>query len=86
LGADPGGILSIIAGAFHLIGWLAIGPAVSLFHFESGGYFGPGRVNFPQILLWVFLIPLMLMAIMAIIGGVFALLRRYWGLALAGAI
>lgn len=70
------GILSIIAGAFGLLAGMGIGALgaliSSLFDLPGLG----GIIGFPIVIL----------GIVAIIGGIFSLVRRVWGLALAGAI
>jgi hypothetical protein len=68
------GILMIIAGAGELIAGLAIstiGAVVTFFIAGLGGVFG---------------FPLIILGIVAIVGGIYALRRRAWGMALAGAI
>jgi hypothetical protein len=78
-----GGIISIVAGSIHLLGWLAIIVALSVPAFIRM------YADMPRIGPWIAVIctvPLIIVAIIAIIGGVFALKRRRWGLALAGAI
>ena len=69
------GILCIVAGSFAVIGGLVAGLIVSL----VGGFLG---------LPWtgVFGIPSLIFGIIAIVGGIYALRREVWGLALAGAI
>ena len=69
------GILTIIAGAFNLIGGIviaALGKAIAMWT----GFWGMGAIGTPLIIL----------GIVALIGGVFAIQRRTWGMALAGAI
>ena len=69
------GILSIVAGTIGFIGGIvvvAVGEAVG----ALAGFFGLGAIGAPLIAI----------GIVAIVGGVFALRRRLWGLALAGAI
>ena len=73
-----GGILSIVAGVIHFIGWLGI----SLVFPATSSQFG---YNVPNAVLFL-IIPLVILAIVAIAGGIFALMRKAWGLALAGAI
>jgi hypothetical protein len=69
------GILSIIAGAIGVIVGIVVATAGSIL----GAFIGIG---------WLSPIgaPLIILGIIAIIGGVYALKRRVWGLALAGAI
>lgn len=69
-----GGILSIIAGAFLIFEIIMAGAS---FRVE-------GLSIWP--LWWVNMAPLTLIGIIAIVGGIFALQRRIWGLALAGTI
>ena len=69
------GILSIIAGAIGFIAGTAVvsvGKTVG----TLTGLFGLGAIGAPLIAI----------GIVAIIGGIFAIRRRIWGLALAGAI
>jgi hypothetical protein len=69
------GILAIVAGAFQVI-WGIIAATVGGI---GGGLIGMG---------WLSAIgaPLIILGIVAIVGGVYALKRRIWGLALAGCI
>jgi len=70
------GILSIIAGAVELFCGVGVGSLGGLIS-SLTGIPGLGAViGFPLIIL----------GIVAIVGGVFSLRRRVWGLALAGAI
>ena len=69
------GILSIVAGASELVGGIIIGgiAAVLTALIKTG-------------LGVIFGFPLIAFGIVAIVGGIFALRRRVWRLALAGAI
>jgi len=70
-----GGILSIISGMIGVVG----GGLVVLmgdFSAESGGILGFEPLGLPTIIL----------GIVAIVGGIFALLRRLWLMAVIGAI
>jgi hypothetical protein len=73
------GILSIVAGALGLIGGLVVGVI--------GGTFA-GIEGIPGVgaMLAAIAIPLIIIGIVAIVGGYYALKRRIWGLALAGTI
>ena len=69
------GILTIVAGALNVIAGIvvvALGETIGMW----AGFWGLGAIGAPLIIL----------GIVAIAGGVFALRRRIWGLALAGAI
>ena len=70
------GILSIVAGALSLIMGIvfaAIGDVAGAF----AGMWGLGAITGG---------PAIALGIVSIIGGIFAMRRRIWGLALAGAI
>lgn len=83
------GILSIIAGALNLaMGILsvtvmrgAVWPSMGYPWFGGMGY---GMMGMPW--LGAIGISLIVLGVISIIGGIFALQRRVWGLALAGAI
>jgi hypothetical protein len=70
-----GGILSIIAGIIG-IGGGAIVSLMGEFVSESGGLLGFEPLGVPTIILGV----------VAFVGGIFALRRRVWWLAVVGAI
>jgi hypothetical protein len=69
------GILAIIAGALQVIFGTLGATGVGF----VGGIFGLGWLG-------AILAPLIIFGIIAIIGGIYALLRKIWGLALAGSI
>ena len=73
-----GGICSIVAGAWGILagGTLgAVGLCVPAMRMDP-------ELGFLHLFGW----PMLVLGIMAIIGGVFAIRRQKWGLALAGAI
>jgi hypothetical protein len=75
------GILTIIAGAGCILGALGLGAA--------GAFLGPflGLPFFLHGILWgLMAIPMAVLGILAIIGGIFSIQRRRWGWALAGSI
>ena len=74
-----GGILSIIAG----VGQVIIGLVVGVIGGAAGGL-----ADVPGLgaMFAVLAIPMLILGIVAIVGGVFALKREKWGLALAGSI
>ena len=78
------GILSIVAGALNLIAGIIVISLGAACLSPWTGYMGTmGMMG------WWFGaigIPLIVIGIVSIIGGSFALKRRLWGLALAGAI
>jgi hypothetical protein len=76
------GILTIIAGFLGLL--IGIGLAVG---FGIAGMMIDMIQGFPGgELLVLIAIPGIILSIVAIVGGIYALKRRLWGLALAGAI
>jgi hypothetical protein len=77
------GILTIIAGFLGLLIGLAL--AVGLGIAGSLAWVIPG---FPGVAGFLALLPVpgIILSIVAIIGGIYAIRRRVWGLALAGAI
>ena len=83
------GILEIICGTFKLMG--GFGLIIAIIAVESNPYIdidaftGGIPVNAVAIL-WTLTIPLALLGILSILGGIYALQRRNWGLALAGSI
>ena len=76
------GILTIIAGALQIIGGLALTLILPYFIVASGSdvfksaIIGIGALG----------IPIIVLGIIAIVGGIYAIKRRLWGLALVGAI
>jgi hypothetical protein len=80
------GILDIIAGSFGLIGGVillilgAVGSSVM-------PYLVPQVPTAVAVAIFTSIaVPLIIIAILAIIGGIYALRRKVWGLALAGSI
>lgn len=69
------GILSIIAGAFQVV----IGMGLAIAGGIAGIFTGMAWLGATGV-------PLTVIGVVAIVGGAYALKRRVWGLALAGAI
>jgi hypothetical protein len=69
------GILSIIGGVINVI----LGIVFAVVGGFAGGFFGMGWIG-------AFGVPAIILGIIAIVGGSYALKRKMWGLALAGAI
>jgi hypothetical protein len=92
--AKVGGVLSIVAGAFGILGMLfciLIGIFVALMPRGLDGYYreaispeGIKAVVAVFYIVWCFLGALV--GALAIVGGVFALRKKHWGWALAGSI
>jgi len=92
--AKTGGILSIIAGAFGvlgLFGFILIAAVMLLMPDNFSSFFDQAAMpeGFFTILAVFYIILGIIHALagaVAIVGGVFALKRKHWGWALAGAI
>lgn len=96
--ARVGGVLSIISGAFGVL-WL-IGAVFSMifiafmindsFWYNGDYQYGPSSPDSFFTVMMVFYGIMggiaTLLGVLAIVGGAFALKRKYWGLTLAGAI
>ena len=80
------GILEIISGVTGLIAVVGLSIAIAV----TGGFCAiPGTANIPVFvpsLLISIAVPLAILSILSLIGGIYALQRRKWGLVLAGAI
>jgi hypothetical protein len=79
------GILEIVSGAVGLVAALGLSIAVSV----TGGFFITGTENVPMFVpsfLMFLTVILILSATLTLAGGIYALQRKSWGLALAGAI
>jgi len=79
------GILSIIGGAVGIIMGFTMGALIGGM---MSGMMGPYGGMYPGMG-WLgggFGIPSIIFGVVAIIGGIYALKRRVWGMALAGAI
>jgi hypothetical protein len=78
-----GGILSILSGAIGTVGILnyAIGLGA------AGSGFGKGDIPpFVPSIIYGMSIPAIIIALLAITGGILAMLRKCWGWSLAGSI
>jgi hypothetical protein len=83
------GVLSIVSGVVGLIGCLGILIAIASFgsieHFTGEWYTYWQPINVVSIL-WTIEIPVLICSTLALIGGIFAVQRKFWGMALAGSI
>jgi hypothetical protein len=93
--AKVGGIISIVAGALGIIGGCIYVAMIWLFNylFTMPQSYGPMTPELPQEFFQIMAIfygaiglILALIGVLAIVGGVYALKRKHWALALAGAI
>lgn len=88
------GILSIISGAFGIIGGIGM-AAFMVFLFRTIGELPAGRSSAPmpanvigiiEIVYSAFGVAFALVGVLALIGGIFALKKKRWGFALTGAV
>ena len=80
------GVLNIITGALGVLG--AIGSFIA-FYVVGGDWGIPGMEAIPGFVPGIILgtaIPSLLIAVLALIGGIFAVQRRRWGWSLTGSI
>ena len=80
-----GGILSLISGGLSFIGGLLFGIAGSAL-LLSPNWYGNDLSELTTGLVWLFVVPYLIISIIAVIGGIYAMRRKSWGFALAGAI
>ena len=83
------GVLSLVSGAFGILGSIAM-ILVSVFFWSSISIEANTPDEFPffifQAIYLVWGIVILVLSILAIIGGIFSLQRKHWGMALTGAI
>ena len=77
------GILAITSGCLKLLG--VFGLMIAIIAVAADPYRHAGGVD-PLVILLAIAIPLAVVGILSTVGGIYALLRRNWGLALAGSI
>ncbi|MBL7165644.1 MAG: hypothetical protein ISS55_04065 [Dehalococcoidales bacterium] len=81
------GVLNIISAAIRLLVVLCLIIAMivtgDFLIFTGLGFWFPLNV---MAVLWLITVPLAVTGVLALIGGIFALQRKRWGLALAGSI
>jgi len=84
-----GGICSIVGGCLGVIGGILIGFVgmwTGMMSGMWGMWGGYHMMPFGANLFGLLGLPSIILGVVAIVGGVFALKRHHWGLALAGAI
>jgi phosphoglycerol transferase MdoB-like AlkP superfamily enzyme len=81
------GILDLVAGIPALIFGIALAAGLGMLGGLIGGLGGiPGVGAILGTILGAIAVPVIIFAIIAIVGGVFAIRRRIWWLALVGSI
>jgi hypothetical protein len=76
-----GGILAIISGGFKILGMLGL-ISFSFLAIAPPAIGGVG----PLLVFLVIFIPLIILVILSILGGIYAIQRKHFGLALTGSI
>ena len=81
------GILNIVSGALSLVMLAFVVIGVSVFMIAEGTHM-PGYMPAmgPGLLSTAIAMPVLIADVLAIVGGIYALKRKIWGLALAGSI
>lgn len=78
-----GGVLSILSGALGAVGIASYAIGLG----AAGSGFGKGDMPpFVPSIIYGMSIPAIVIALLAIVGGIFAILRKRWGWALTGSI
>ena len=80
-----GGVVSIVAGAGEIIGSFIL-FLLAIVGAAGAGWVAPALGALPLVLFGFFGFWLAVTGILAVVGGILAIKRRNWGLALAGAI
>ena len=78
-----GGILNIVTGAFALLSVIGLIIAIVVI---GSGLLGPDFPDFVVAVLWVITVPYFIIGVIALIGGIYAIQRKTWGMALAGTV
>ena len=81
--SQVGGILAIIGGVIGLLASMGILIAITVLN--TIWSWGLLPINVIGIL-WIILVPMFICGVLAIIGGIFAVQRKKYGMALTGAI
>lgn len=81
--SQVGGILAIIGGVIGLLASMGILIAITVLN--TIWSWGLLPINVVGIL-WIILVPMFICGVLAIIGGIFAVQRKKFGMALTGAI
>lgn len=79
------GIICIVVGALSLIGgfFMALFFSVMATSTNWDGSITSDNIN---AIVWILFFPYLVISVLTIIGGIFALRRKTWGMALTGAI
>jgi hypothetical protein len=88
------GVLNLLSGVTHLcgaivvlvFGWLGDGVFSILWYGMVGTPFHPLAQPVPQELQRIVAIPVIILSMLAIVGGISSLRRKAWGLAFTGSI
>jgi hypothetical protein len=75
--STAGGVLGIIAGIIHAVTGLITGVLYLRF---------ADKLPELPVSIWIMVLPLLILAVISIAGGICAVRKKAWGLALAGSI
>jgi hypothetical protein len=77
------GILDIVAGVIGVLAGIGVAIWAQIMGLVAGAYI-PGLPS--DVVFSLIGVPLIILGVVAIVGGIFSLRRRIWGLAYAGGI
>jgi len=83
------GVLDIVHAVFGFLCFIGLLIAIIAVSVTGASiYYGPGwgAISVPLAVLWSMAIPCVVSTILSLIGGIYAIQRKKWGLALAGSI
>ena len=78
------GTLDVIDGGLKLLG--VLGLTIAMIALANDPYRRAADEVDPLVILIVITVPLAVLGILALVGGIYALRRKKWGVALAGAV
>ena len=87
-----GGVINIVAGSLNILGFIGVIIAMAVYPTYwtvSNGYWAGSELwvdTFMLTFLWIAAVVSLILGVLPIIGGIYALQRKKWGLALAGSI
>ncbi|MBN1191616.1 MAG: hypothetical protein JXA46_17825 [Dehalococcoidales bacterium] len=79
------GILNIVVGSLSLVGGILSAFLIGAFFSDSYDHYSGQGLS--ALMVWmVIFTPLFIISLLALAGGIFSLLKKTWGMALAGSI
>jgi hypothetical protein len=74
------GVMNIVIGSINLLGVIGVGIAIAVLYSTAGA------TPIATTVLWIVFIVLLIFSLPSLIGGIYALQRRNWVMALVGSI